>query len=193
MREVDLFQALHPWLRAATGIEVIEAHSNAPTPAGAYLSVNMYLATPRTQYATQMNYEEAPIASGDGIKDLFQVPVIEMEWVYSLNIYAENSVDFGRRIISWCMSDGAALLLYPLMAQPVERVRRLPEMVENKWQDRSQLDLTIRGFVKRGVITDGDGQEIEIGRIPVDEVLHGTITVGPFDKPDLISQDYSKP
>lgn len=192
MRETDLFHALRPWLMEATGIKVIEAFPDAPRPQGEYLSVNLIEASRLSLPVTNV-YEEAAVAGPDGIKDLHQVPVLPFEWLYSVNVFASDPVDRARRVASWSLSDAAALKLYPLILEPIDRIRRLPVEVDGNWEGRAQFEMAIRGYVKRGVITDGAGTEIEIGRVPVDEILEGTVTLGPRENPDLVSGDYHKP
>ncbi|MFB9792514.1 phage neck terminator protein [Shinella granuli] len=192
MRETDLFQALRPWLMAATGIEVIEAHPSAPRPEGEYVEVNLIEAV-KLAHAVTYLYEEDDTPESDGIKDLYQVPVIPFEWLYSINVYASDPVDKARQVVTWASCDAGAFHLHPLIAQPIERIRRLPVLIDGKWEGRAQFELAIRGYVKRGVITDGAGNEIQIGRVPIDEVLEGTITLGPTDRPGLVSGDYQKP
>lgn len=192
MRETDLFQALRPWLKEATGIEVIEAHPDGPRPQGEYASVNLIEAQ-RLSLPVVNLYEEEAEAGPDGIKSLHQVPVIPFEWLYSINVFASDPVDCARRAATWSMSDAAALRLYPLIVEPIDRIRRLPVEIDGVWEGRAQFELAVRGYVKRGVITDGAGTEIEIGRVPVDEILEGTVTLGPRDNPDLVSGEYHKP
>lgn len=192
MREADLFQALRPWLAEATGIDVYEAFPQAPRPKGPYVSVNL-IEGRRLGMAVANVYEEEEQPGGDGIKDLYQIPVMPFEWLYSINIYDPNPMDRARRVATWSLSDAAAFKLFPLIIEPIDRIRRMPAEIDGEWEGRAQFDMAIRGYVKRGVITDGAGTEIEIGRVPVDEVLEGTITLGPRENPDLVSGEYQKP
>lgn len=176
----------------ATGIEVIEAHPDGPRPQGEYVSVNLIEAE-RLSLPVVNLYEEEAAAQPDGIKNLHQVPVLPFEWLYSVNVFASDPVDRARRVATWSLSDAAALKLYPLIIEPIDRIRRLPVEIDGVWEGRAQFEIAIRGYVKRGVITDGAGNEIEIGRVPVDEILEGTVTLGPRDNPDLVSGEYHKP
>lgn len=191
MRETDLFTALRPWLQEATGIEVIEAYPDGPRPVGPYATVNL-TASERLNGPMAYVYEEGE-EDAEGIKDLFQIPVVPMEWRYSINIFASDPIDLANRLILWTQSDGAALRAWPLLVQPISGARRLPADVDGSWEGRAQLDLAIRGYIKRGTITDGAGNEILIGRVPVDDVIEGTVTLGPDTNPDLVSGDYHKP
>lgn len=177
---------------AATGIEVVEAHPAAPRQPGEYIEVNLIEAA-KLAHAVTYLYEEDDVPESDGIKNLYQVPVLPFEWLYSIHIYASDPIDKARQIVTWASCDAGAFHLHPLIAQPIERIRRLPAHIDGKWEGRAQFELTIRGYVKRGVITDGAGNEIQIGRVPIDEVLEGTITLGPTDRPGLVSGDYQKP
>jgi hypothetical protein len=191
LREVDLFTALRPWLAEATGIEVIEAYADGARASGAYISVNL-IASERLGLAVTTVYEEG--AEGvDGIKELFQIPVLPMEWRYSINVFAPDPIDIANRIMMWSQSDGAALRLWPLLIQPITGAKRLPVEVDGQFEGRAQMDIAIRGYIKRGTITDGAGNEILIGRVPVDDIIEGTITLGPDTNPDLVSGDYFKP
>ncbi|MCO5085152.1 MAG: hypothetical protein M9939_26635 [Mesorhizobium sp.] len=171
---------------------MIEAHPSAPRPPGEYVMVNLIAGT-ALGHAVAYAYEEEAEEETDGVKNLYQVPVLPFEWLYSIHVYAADPLDRARRAVTWASGDAGAFRLWPLLVQPIRDIRRVPELVDGKWEGRAQFDMAIRGYVSRGVITDGAGTEIEIGRIPVDEVLEGTVTLGPTTNPDLVSGDYAKP
>lgn len=149
--ETALFDRLRGWAMAITNTETIKDHPGAPRPPGTYIMVNLISAR-RPRLAPCVVYEDVTIG---GVERVEQRNAEEWEWVFSINVYAPNSIDRARRLISSTDVGSVAIdHLHPLAIQKVSGIRRLPEEVEGHWEDRSQFDLTATGIVLEGFLID---------------------------------------
>jgi len=155
MTEGALFDILRAWLASATGLAtVIEDHPGAPRPSGAYVMVNVIRSGPLHPEAFDRQFAENPAYEVGDDFPILDRPVGEWEWTASINVYASDAGDRLRRVTMWAASPGAIEKLHPLVLGPLSAIRRLPELINGKWEGRAQLDMSIRGIVTDDVPID---------------------------------------
>ena len=137
MNSAAQFEALRAWLLPITGLPaIIRAHPNAPRPQGRYGVLNL-LSDERINWPHDITYAEDTAGAT-------QIMHETREAAWSLNAYGEPASDALRGVQSASMSSASLLDLFPLVLNRTSQVRRLPELVGNRWEDRAQIDLFVR-------------------------------------------------
>jgi hypothetical protein len=153
MTELEQFAALRLWLLGFTGLpEIIRAHPDGPRPRGVYGMLNL-IRLERVNWPDDIEYEDAADPGSDDLP-MLQVPVETWEAVWSFNIYGPNGAAILARTASAARSSAALLQLAPMVLHRTSGVRRLPELVENAWEDRSQADLFVHYRTRHGFGAD---------------------------------------
>lgn len=155
MTDDEVFSVLVRWVNAVTGLKVVRAYDSAKHQLP-FLMLNLLRSGPVRDHEQSVEY--LVTANVDPVSGFFieeAQPVIETEWVYSLNCYGDGSMDVLRRII------GASRLIQvqePMMPGLIltntSARRHLPETINNVWQDRAQIDVFLRGIVQDGYPVD---------------------------------------
>jgi hypothetical protein len=157
--EDDLYRTVATWVKRFSKLpKVIADRPGKPRPDSAYGMLNL-IRSQRVHLPTAIEYEAIPGATAEPFE---QTPVIEWEWVFSFNVYATNATDYARRVETAGSVQAGLETLQPLTLHTSSAIRRLPEMIQGKWEDRVQMDLTFRGMARDG--------------IPVDVVEHVPVT-----------------
>lgn len=153
MNKAQQFQALRAWLIPITGIaQIILANPNAPRPARPYAMLNR-IRSERINWPDDLEYADIP-NPGEGAPAR-QIPVEEWEWTWSFHIYADDGEGRAARITSASKSDAALLTLHPLSLHRTSGIRDLPELLnETTWEERTQVDLFVRGVVRHAFDLD---------------------------------------
>lgn len=156
MTEAEIFDRLRPWVMAATGLpEVIADHPGAPRPSLPYGMINIIRSGPVHEHAFDRRFAPNPAHEDDGdLQPVLERPQVEWEWMASINAYATDAGDRLRGLRMWIASPGAEALLSPLVVASASEIRRLPELVGERWEGRAQMDMTIRGLVAADVPID---------------------------------------
>lgn len=152
-----VFSTLVRWVNAITGLKVIRAYPGATESfASPYLMLNLLSARSLHAHEQDVEYVETDVVDDEtGFKLIEAQPVIEMEWMFSLNCYGENSMDILRPIVGASKLQQILEPMYPeLILHRVSDRRHLPEFINAEWQDRSQIDLFMRGIVQDGFVVD---------------------------------------
>lgn len=179
MTDSEVHAAVMSWLASVTGVMVIKAHSGGTRPPKPYIMVNLVRAEDLRQHATLTEYADTGDVNEDGKPIISAAPVMEIEWFFSIHAYGDNHMDLLRKVRSAAHTLQRMEALNPaLTIQEVGAVNSVPEYVNEAWETRAQVDLYVRGIVRDGAI--------------VDEILEGAITLGPTDRPGLVSGEYSK-
>ena len=175
MTEAGLFDVLRPFVAAATGLSVIEDHPGAPRPVGPYVMLNVIGSGPDQPGAYDIEFEEIEGATAEPVAEK---PALTWVWTVSVNAYASDAGDRLRRLTSWIASPSALLRISPLTFGLVSPIRRLPELIDGRWEGRAQMDITVRGLVTEPVPIDvveeasvalGMARNVAVPTPPMDE------------------------
>lgn len=153
MTEVEQFNLLRTWLIRVTGLpEILRTHPDGgPRVFGEYGTLNL-LRSQRINNPDDLEYEDA-VEPGAG-EPVNEIPVQEWSWGWSLNVYGAGCADRMMWIPVAMKSPAALLRLHPLTLHDTSMIRRLPQQVNNVWEDRAQMDLDVRGIVRIGFGAD---------------------------------------
>lgn len=152
------------WAHAMIGIETIIAHPDAPRPKPPYCMLNLINAT-RRRTLGPVYFEDVEIAEGAGEGEgdgegeaeerVVETRAEEWEWTLSVHLYGDDALDRARRLIN-SLSIGTVAVDHfrPLYSASASMVRRVPEQVGQRWENRAQFDLVIHGVVLDGYLAD---------------------------------------
>lgn len=162
MTELQQFAALRTWLLAVTGLpEIIRAHPSGARPAGVYGMLNL-IRSERVNWPDDFEYEAVADPGDD--EPFEEVPVEEWAFTWSFNAYGTGCADALAKVISTTQSSAALLPLRPLTLHETSAIRRLPELINERWEERAQMDLTVHAVIRH--------------RFPVDVAEGVTVTIG---------------
>lgn len=192
MFEQTQFDLLRSWVMAATDLpEVILAFPSAPRPATDYGLLNLTRSDPVGRPA-EHHFEGNPEHTGvdnDPVAPLWEFITQEYEFTWSLQIYTNDPVNVANRLRPWFHSNTGREYLEPLNAFSLGSVLRVPEKVNENWQDRATTEIKVRAYVCTGATNYGNTQVL-LGRVPVDvvEILNFTMTDGNTERSETVTK-----
>lgn len=146
------------WLAQLTGVNVIKSHQGEDRPALPYIMVNFVrfnVLRDHEEYIECTGGEHAPGAPGP-YDPVTATPIMEGEWDFSIHAYhATDPTEllmpiYGASKLSQIMEP-----LFPTMViSGISQIRHLPEFINNEWEMRAQVDLSIRGMANYGFELD---------------------------------------
>lgn len=170
MYEQTQFDLLRPWIIAATELpDVILSHPSAPRPQTDYAMLNLTRSDEIGRPASFV-YEDNPAHTGttDAVNPpIWELVTQEYEFTWTLSVYARDPLTVANRLNPWRRSGAGREMLDPLNLFAMGPVNRIPEMVNNNWQERAVTELRVRAYVCTGTV-DYATQTILTGRVPAD-------------------------
>ena len=155
MSNDDVHSALVRWLTQLTAMTVIKAHQSGPAPALPYIMVNMIGVSELHEREMDVEYEEGDDPPGDDLPLIMATPVIEAEWRFSVHSYGVQPTDLLRPLVSAAKLAQVTEPLMPgLILHGVSQIRNVPDWINNQWQPRGQVDVSLRGLIRDGHIID---------------------------------------
>lgn len=154
MTDTEVTESIVGWAASVTGLTAIKGHQSGDRPETPYLMVNFTT-------SREVRDHEAVVTFAEPATELVATIEIETEWQISLHCYGENSSGPLRKVRSHYRLPRSQDSINPLVIHEIGPINRVPEMIENKWEDRSQCNLFVRGMACESVETEG------IEKIPV--------------------------
>lgn len=157
MKDSEVRTAVTAWvagLFAVGAVSVVEAYpAQELTPP--YITVNLTTISQVRQHEqrTEFTKGEQP-ADPDEKRPITAAPVIETEWMLSIQAYAEDPTALLRPLWSACKLPEKDESLRPLHIHQTSQIRYVPDFVNNRWEPRAQMDLFVRGLVMDGFVID---------------------------------------
>lgn len=180
MTDDDIHSALVRWLKALTGLTTIKTHQSGPAPSGSYIAVNLTGTVNVREWAQATEYEEAAPDSGEEFGEVTARPLIEVEWRFSVHAYGPNPTSILRPVRSaYQLLQRHEPMLPNLVIFDVSQIRNVPDWINEKWEPRAQMDIVLRGITRDGLV--------------IDVIETGKVSLGTFDRPDLVDLEYRKP
>ncbi|MCF1502194.1 hypothetical protein L0F51_00245 [Afifella sp. H1R] len=153
MTEAEVQSALNAWLASVTGVAtVINAHPDAPRPAKPYCMTNLTISG--AVYLDPIEDEFTVEGEGEEDETITQAPVRDWYWRFSVFAYGDAPMSTLRKIDTAWKVPTAHGELYPLTIFEASAVRNVPELVENAWEKRANMDIEVRGIVRDGLVVD---------------------------------------
>lgn len=170
MTNREIHEMVVRWLASLTGITVILARQNTPRPPLPYIMVNPIGWEALHYHPSEIEYTNAENEDAEPI--VIAAPVLDMEWRYSIFSYTDGDrepEDVLLPIIAAIKMQQPMEPMYPsFVVHNISQVRSVPEIVENVWEPRAQMDLFLRGVTKYGQIIDviETFEDFELERVP---------------------------
>ncbi|MCB1423153.1 MAG: hypothetical protein KDJ69_11955 [Nitratireductor sp.] len=144
---------LRSWILAHADVEeVIVDHPGGSRPDGAYIMINL-LRSDRIQLPMGRSFAEID-EPGDGPAFKHNLAG-EWQWDFSVNAYAQNATDLLAALKVAGEMNEVEFDLYPLILFASGTVIRLPELINERWEERAQMDVSLRGYINTlGVLVD---------------------------------------
>jgi len=180
MTDDQVHSALVRWLAALTGATTIKTHQSGPAPAEPYIAVNLTGTVAVRQWAQTTEYEEAAPDTSEEFGEVTARPLIETEWRFSVHAYGPNPTSILRPVrAAYQLLQRHEPMLPNLVIHEVSQIRNVPDWINEAWQPRAQMDIILRGVTRDGLV--------------IDVIETGKISLGTFDRPDLVDLEYQKP
>lgn len=138
----QVLAAVATWLKATLGITVIQAFQSGDLPPVPYGVVHMGLSNQLTDWATDIEYDDSVE------EDIKEAHVIAWEWMVTLNLYGPNASNYARQLSVAIHHFAVRSDLLPYEVHRVSNARNLPEPTDLGYEERSNMDLFIHGYVK---------------------------------------------
>jgi len=153
MTNDQVHTALNQWIRSKTGnTTVIKAHQGGTAPALPYIMTNFLGDNEVREHPIDIEYTETDVENSEGELIVTAAPVIEMEWHFSIHAFGPNPTDRLRAIKSAIkMLQPQEPLIPGLHVHEISRTRNVPDVINNAWQPRAQMDLFVRGIIRDSV------------------------------------------
>jgi hypothetical protein len=149
MTDREVHSAMVRWLAGVTGLKVIKDHQSEKRPDNPYIVVNMLSRARVRNHPSNYEYEE------DTAEDVTTSPVMAVEWHFSVHAYGDNPTDILRPIRSAVELPQLQESLHPLMIHDVSsRDNRVPDFINEKWEERAQMDIYVQGYTRDGFVID---------------------------------------
>lgn len=152
-----VWSMLVAWIAVKTGQKVIRYRAGGVEPAEPYIAVNFLGDDPAMDWEQGIEYiEGVTIPPGETFPIVTATPHIEMEYRFSVHAYGPKCSDILRPIRSAIRLTQALEPIEPdLTIHEMGNINVLPEFVNEKWQDRAQMDIFVRGMM-------GDGFRVDV-------------------------------
>lgn len=159
MAAPDTFAPLRTFLMTYTGIpEVILGFGGGARPALPYSTLHLTSARPVNRLEQRHMYDDGTDAS--------QEPGIEWEFVYQFDVYGDGAEDVFAKLEAARFVPTALQTMRPYTIHETSGVRHLPEIVDNKYEERSNVDIVLRAVIHHDFAID-----------PIDEFEDPEVTV----------------
>jgi hypothetical protein len=130
--------------------KIIRAHQNAPRPVGDYAALNLLSHIDLAEVNCDI-YRDQVIGGANRV--VFS-KARGIEWLFRVEVYASRPTDVARLFQTALRSDYTSLLLSPLVVRMVDDVTRTPEMIQQRWEGRANLDFSVAGVVTESLLID---------------------------------------
>lgn len=167
MTDDQICAAVVRWFRSTTGLLFIAAHESGPRPELPYGMVNLTGLREVRSNPQKIDWVRHPDGEGGESNRSTATPLIETEWQFSIHVFGKNASDYLRPVRSAVhLSQANEPLLPNLVIFDISQVRKLPEYINEEWEDRAQLDFLVRGLTRDGILQDTiETHSIQIERI----------------------------
>lgn len=173
LTDSDIYDALVKRVGQLTGLTTVKTEQSGVRPPVPFLSVTMLgnrslRDNPRgIDYDPPDRDDDEPDTAGN-LPDVTASPLIDTEWHFSVHAYGSTSPTGLLRPLR----SAAELLqimepIYPyLSVMPIERIRYVPEMVNERYEPRAQCDIFLHGVTQDGFVIDTiDDTTVTVNRL----------------------------
>lgn len=169
----DIWGAMVQRVAAITGLQTIRSEQGGNRPALPYAVVNFLGTRPLRDHPRGIDWtpereDEGPDDTAGFPPDVTVIPLIDTEWHFSIHAYDEGvATGLLRPLRSAFELSQIMEPVYPfLVVNDMSQVRRIPEVVNKKWEERAQCDIFLHGVTRDGFVIDTiDDTSINVERL----------------------------
>lgn len=152
MTDAEVHTAVIKWIRARTGLAVGRVIKGDQSGDRVQLP---YIMARFTGTAAVRTHPQEIEWADQGEAGVLAAPVIETEWRFSVHAFGGGGSDLLRSLRSAASLAQANEPLMPgLVIHEMSQIRFVPELINEVWESRAQVDLFIRGLTKDGHLVD---------------------------------------
>jgi len=155
--EKEVHERIVDWIQLVTGLTTIKNHQGGGRPSGSYIMLNFLRGPIDVRFLpAATEYRGTGENNSEGNEQIEAVPVIESEWVFSINSMRGDDVMAPiRKLRSRAKIQGPQLGLDPLLSiHKIGEPRNLPEKINHEYEERGHAMIHIRGYTRDGFLID---------------------------------------
>lgn len=138
MNNSEVHTQLNEWLVDLLGITMIKDRQQVDRPAPTYGMTDLVNFRPLHDHVDNISYE--------GDVDVTVTPEYEIEWMFLCFFYGAQGENLARRLHSAVRLTQLQEPLRPdLIVHEVSMANSIPELVGEKWEPRTQVNIVVRG------------------------------------------------
>lgn len=139
MTTTDVQESVVAWASEITGLTAIKGHQSGNRPERPYLMIDVTA-------DREIRDHEADVTFDEPVDTVEATIHVETEWQMSVQCYGDDSMEPLRKLRNRYRMPEAQYSLSPLVIHEIGRINRVPELVQNRWEERAQCNLFIRGM-----------------------------------------------
>jgi hypothetical protein len=155
MTDDQVQEALIRWLASITGLTVIKADQGVNRPALPFLMVEKSLVDELSEHPEQIRFDTLESLNTEGFPEVKATPIVELEWLMFVFSFGEGQSAALRKVKQAVYlrqlqeSLGSGLNIHETGA-----INSVPELVNQVWEPRSQMNVMLRGVSDDGFVID---------------------------------------
>jgi hypothetical protein len=155
MTETEVHEAVIRWLNSILDLTVIKDRQGIDRPATPYVMVDLVNFTELTQRPSDFDSQELDSLNSEGLNEVKLIPVIELEFVFLVFCYGDNSMRTLRKVqTARHLAQMNEPLMPALVIHEVGTINSVPEFVDERWEPRAQCNVVVRGISSDGFVVD---------------------------------------
>lgn len=134
---------------------VIKDRQSAKRPALPYGVVDLANVRDVHEHVRDELFETSDTPNSEGKLEVIATPEVEQEWTFLVQFYGAGCFDALRRVAAAAhLSQMNESLMPRLVIHEVGTINTIPEFIGQRWEDRAQVNLTLRGTSSDGFVVD---------------------------------------
>lgn len=154
MTNEQVHERIIEWLTALLGLVIYKDRQQMDRPS-VYGTVDLANWRNLSEHPADFDYNETGALNSEGKPEIQVVPDIEIEWVFLFMVYGPGCDNRIRRLQTAVLVEQTMESLLPeLVIHEVSSANSLPELVGERWEQRVQVNIAVRGKATDGFTVD---------------------------------------
>lgn len=155
MTNDEVHDALNKWLKGLTGLTFIQDRPGAEPPPLPYGMTSLSVISELSYHPSRVDYEETDTLNSEGFPEISATPLVELELTFLVFCYGDTCRDVLRKVK---MATHLTQIMEPmwpeLVIHEVGNVNYIPELVNERWEPRAQVNISVRGISSDSFVID---------------------------------------
>lgn len=155
--EKEVHERIIDWVALVTGLTTIKNHQSGKRPSGEHIMVNFIRGPLDVRFLpAAIEYAGTGENNSEGNEQMEAIPVIESEWIFSINSMRGDDVMAPiRKLRSRAKIQGPQLGLDALLSiHKIGESNNLPELINQEYEQRGHAMIYVRGYTRDGFLID---------------------------------------